>query len=189
VDPEIFFSYLTMIAPGVKRVHVVYSPQSSAWLIHDALEASKKYSFALLTYKSRDIRSSALIYRDILSKSKPGEDAVWLLPDPVAADDTLILPLLLRGAWDQSIVVFASNPAYVRRGALFGLFPDNKEMGKSLAHIAEGFVHGDEAMRVESNIVPLKDVQAAINVRTAEHIGLFISDSMRQKFSLLFPSP
>lgn len=186
-DPELFFDYLTLIAPGVKRVHVVYSPESSAWLIRDALEASKRRSFRLLTYKSPDIKGSALIYRDILAGSRPGEDAIWLLPDPVAADDKLILPLLLRGAWDQSILVFSSNPAHVRRGALFALFPDNREMGRSLAEMTKSYLGGEEEM--ENHIVPLKDVQAAINVRTAEHVGLFISDEKRQKFSLVFPTP
>ena len=113
---------------------------------------------------------------------------MWLLPDPVAVDDRLILPLLLRGAWDQSILVFSSNPAHVRRGALFALFPDNKEMGKSLARMSEIYIKGGEAS-MDNNIVPLHDLQAAINVRTAEHIGLFISDEQRQKFSLIFPTP
>jgi putative ABC transport system substrate-binding protein len=187
VDPEIFFNYLTMIAPGVKRVHVVYSAQSSAWLIQEAREVAKKHGFQLMAYKSEDIRGSALIYRDILAKSRPSEDAIWLLPDPVVVDDKLILPLLLQGAWDQSILIFSSNPGYVRRGALFALYPDNTEMGRSLAKMAERHMHDEEDM--EDHIIPLSDVQAALNIRTAEHVGLFISDDKRQKFTLIFPTP
>jgi putative ABC transport system substrate-binding protein len=196
-DPEEFFTYLEQLAPAVKRVHVVYSPQNSAWLIQAAKGSANNRNFQLIAYKSADIKSSALIYRDIINKSRPGEDAIWLLPDPVAVDDRVILPLLLRGAWDQNILVFSSNPAHVRRGALFALFPENKEMGKSLAKMTDIYVKermtdiyvkgGEEPL--ENNIVPLRDLQAAINVRTAEHIGLSISDEQRQKFSLVFPAP
>jgi putative ABC transport system substrate-binding protein len=186
IDPEIFFNYLTMIASGVKRVHVVYSVQSSAWLIQDAREVAKKHGFQLMAYKSQDIRGAALIYRDILAKSRPSEDAIWLLPDPVAVDDKLILPLLLQGAWDQSILIFSSNPGYVRRGVLFALYPNNEEMGKSLAKMADRYMHEKD---MEDHIIPLSDVQAALNIRTAEHVGLFISDDKRQKFTLIFPAP
>ena len=187
-DPEIFLTYLEQIAPAVKRVHVVYSPQSSEWLVRIARSSASKRNFQLIAYKSEDIKSSALIYRDILRKSRPGEDAIWLLPDPVAVDDRLILPLLLRGAWDQGILVFSSNPTHVRRGALFALFPDNKAMGKSLAKMAETYLSGDER-HMDNHVVPLRDLQAAINVRTADHIGLFISQEQRRKFALIFPAP
>lgn len=187
-DPEIFFTNLEQIAPAVKRVHVVYSPQSSEWLVRIAQASASKRNFQLLTYKSEDIKTSALIYRDILKKSRPGEDAIWLLPDPVAVDDRFILPLLLRGAWDQGILVFSSNPTHVRRGALFALYPDNKAMGKSLARLTESHMSGDGG-NMDNHIVPLRDLQAAINVRTADHIGLFISQEQRQKFALVFPAP
>lgn len=188
VDPEIFFSYLEQIAPSVKRVHVVYNSESSAWLVQSARASANKRHLQLIAYKSEDIKNSAIIYRDILNKSQPGQDAIWLIPDAVAIDDKIIFPLLLKGAWDQNVLVFSSNPTHVRRGALFALFPDNKAMGKSLAEMAETYL-SDNGEKITDNIVLLKDVQAAINVRTAEHLGLLISNEQRQKFALIFPAP
>lgn len=187
-DPEIFFTYLEQIAPSVKRVHVVYNPENSNWLIQYARSAANKRNFQLIAYKSDDIKISALIYRDILNKTQPGQDAIWLLPDAVTVDDKIILPLLVKGAWDQGISVFSSNPTHVKRGTLFALFPDNKAMGKSLAKMAGSNSAGNRE-KMNGNIVLLRDLQAAINVRTAEHIGLSISDEQRQKFSLVFPTP
>ena len=187
-DPEMLFARLEQLAPSVKRVHAVYSPESSDWLIQLARSAASKRNFQFIAYQSEDIKSSALVYRDILNKSRPGEDAIWLLPDPVAVDDKVILPLLLKSAWEDSVLIFSSNPAHVKRGALFALFPDNESMGRSLAKMAEIYATRD-GENTNSKIVPLRDMQAAINVRTAEHIGLFISDEQRRNFTLIFPAP
>ena len=153
-----------------------------------ARASANKYHFKLNAYKSDDIKSSALIYRDILEKSRPGEDAIWLLPDPVAVDNKIILPLLLRGAWNNNVLLFSSNPAHVKRGALFAMFPDNRLMGISLARMAESY-SGYNASLAINNVVPLKDLQTAINVRTAEHFGLSLSNEERTGYALIFPSP
>ena len=187
-DPKLLLDRLKRLAPSVKRVHVVYNSSSSEWLIRIAQASLSKYNFKLNSYISDDIKSSALIYRDILEKSRPGEDAIWLLPDPVAVDSKIILPLLLKGAWNNNVVLFSSNPAHVKRGALFAMFPDNRSMGISLARMAE-FYSGDSASIRNNNILPLQELQAAINVRTAEHIGLTLSNDERKSYALIFPTP
>ena len=187
-DPYLLFERLHQLAPSVKRVHVVYSPRSSEWLVDIARKMASKFNFQLLTYKSSDIKNSALIYRDILNKTRPEEDAIWLLPDPVAVDNKITFPLLLRGAWNNNVFLFSSNPANVKRGALFAMFPDNKLMGMSLARMAESYL-GDDATDMSNSVVPLKDLQAAINVRTADHIGLRLSSEERKDYALIFPAP
>jgi putative ABC transport system substrate-binding protein len=187
-DPDLLLERLTHLAPSIKRVHVVYSPHYSEWLVQIARKVAGKFKVQLRTYKSDDIKSSALIYRDILNKSHPGEDAIWLLPDPVAVDNKIVFPLLLRGAWNNDVLLFSSNPAHVKRGALFAMFPDNKSMGMSLARMAGSYV-GENAADMSNTVVPLKDLQAAINVRTADHIGLTLSNRERKDYALIFPAP
>ena len=187
-DPHLLLERLNHLAPSVKRVHVVYSPDDSEWLIQIAQNVCSKLNIKLRAYKSNDIKASALIYRDILNNTRPGEDAIWLLPDPVAVDSRIILPLLLRGAWNNNIELFSSNPGYVKRGALFALFPDNKLMGRSLAKLAESYL-GADAAEMRNFITPLKDLQAAINVRTADHNGLTLSSEERKDYALIFPAP
>lgn len=185
-DPVKLLAHLKRLVPTVKRVHVVYSAANSAWLVQIARDSCKKLNLQLRAYESEDIKSSALIYRDILSKSNPGEDAIWLLPDPVAVDNRITLPLLLRGAWNNYVLLISSNPYQVKRGALFALFPDNKLMGVSLAKMAESYLN-DDAADMSNKVVPLEDLQAAINVRTAEHIGLVLSNEERKDYALVFP--
>ena len=186
--PDLLFERLHHLAPSVKRVHVVYTPRTSEWLVDIARNIADKFNFQLHTYKSDDIKSSALIYRNILNKSRPGEDAIWLLPDPVAVDNRITFPLLLRGAWNNNVLLFSSNPAHVKRGALFAMFPDNKLMGMSLARMAESYL-GDDAADMRNTVVSLRDLQAAINLRTADHIGLTLLNEERKDYALIFPAP
>lgn len=187
-DPELLIAHLKQLAPSVKRLHVVYSPERNNWLVQIARDSIEKFNLKLLTYKSNDIKSSALIYRDILSKSRPGEDAIWLPPDPVAVDSKIIFPLLLRETWNNNVLLISSNPTQVKRGALFALFPDNKLMGISLENMAESYF-GVDAADMKNTVLPLKDLQAAINVRTAEHLGLPLSSEERKDYTLIFPAP
>ena len=187
-DPDLLLERLTYLAPSIKRVHVVYSPRSSEWLVKIADKVAGQFNLQLRSYKSEDIKSTALIYRDILNTSHPGEDAIWVLPDPVAIDNKITFPLLLRGAWDNNILLFSNNPSLVKRGALFALFPDNKLMGRSLAKMAESYI-GDDAANMKNAVVPLRDLLAAINVRTADHIGLRLSNEERKDYALIFPAP
>jgi putative ABC transport system substrate-binding protein len=187
-DPELVLAHLVRLAPSVKRVHVVYSPDRSEWLVQIAQNSAKKFGLQLFAYKSNDIKNSALIYRDILSKARPEEDAIWLLPDPVAVDSKIILPLLLRETWNNSLFLISSSPTYVKRGALFALFPDNRSMGRSLEKMAETYL-GDDAVDMNNTVLPLKDLQAAINVRTAEHLGLALTGAQRKDYALIFPAP
>lgn len=187
-DPELLLAHLKRIEPSVKKLHIVYSPKYSSWLVDLAKAAAKKFNLEFHAYKSRDISSSALIYRDVLNASHPGEDAILLLPDPVAVDSRITLPLLLRGAWNNDVILFSSNPAQVKRGALFALYPNNKKMGGSLAKLAESNIKAN-AKDIKNTILPLTDLLAAINVRTAEHLGLTISSKERKGYELIFPAP
>ena len=97
-----------------------------------------------------------------------------------------VLPLVLQESWNRSLAVFSSSFGHVRRGVLFSLYPDNVELGKSLAGLALGILasgnHGGRGM------MPLRDVRIAVNLRTAQHLGLDLS-RQQQSFDLVFPEP
>ena len=179
VAPEVYFSQLKKLAPQVKRVHVVYNPTISAWVIDFAKASARLAGVELLSYQSKNIKDSALLYRDILRLSKPMEDAIWLMPDASSVDDSVILPLILKEAWNRNLVVFSGNPAHAKRGALFSLYPDNVLMGKALARLALQRSNA-QVEPGRDRLRPLRDVQAAINLRTADHLGLRLSSEQRR---------
>lgn len=186
-DPAALFDRLKTLAPGVTRVTVVYSPERSAWLIDLARRAAQSRGLVLNALPATDVRETAVLYRDFLAEQEDGADAIWLPQDPLSVDDRAILPFILEEAWEKSLVVFSSNPAYVRRGVLFSLYPDNVGMGRSLAALAVGGLQN--ATPENARIAPLQDLRIAVNLRTADHLRLKLTPRQRHEFDLVFPSP
>jgi len=92
-----------------------------------------------------------------------------------------VLQMVLRAAWDRNLVVFSSNPSHVPKGALFALFPDNQAMGRHLGVVIAGRNGHSPAL------APLEQLNTAINIRTADHLGLGLS-AADARFDMVFPS-
>jgi putative ABC transport system substrate-binding protein len=186
-DPEEIFSRLKWLAPQVKRVFVVYNPDQNTWLIGLAKRAATRHGIELVSYAADDLHTAVLRYREIMERASNSSDSVWLPLDSTTVDDRVILPLVLEAAWDKRFVVFSSNPAHAQRGALFSVYPDNLALGERLAEIAVRLEKGgDDSSGI---ITPLKDLKIAVNLRTADHLGLQFSPGQQRQFGLVFPSP
>jgi len=84
------------------------------------------------------------------------------------------------------VVFFSSIGTHAKNGALFSLYPDYAGLGKSLATMANEYY--DNKFKHHQKIVPLDDLQVAVNIRTADHLNLDINNTGK-KFDLVFPSP
>lgn len=183
-DPSILFQYLAELAPQVRQVAVIYNQQLNGWLIELAHQAAAGQGIELDARGVDNLRQAAEQYREVLRCEREGACAVWVLQDPATVDDRAILPLILKKAWDNHLVVFSSSPSHVRKGALFSLFPDNYAMGQRLAELA---ARASRANRGDAMIEPLRNVRIAVNLRTAEHLGLRFSSKTRGAFDMIFP--
>lgn len=183
-DPALLFARLHALAPQVKRVHVIYDPRQNGWLLRLARDAARTQGLELDAQEARDLKTAVRLYQEVLAQADPERDALWLPQDPTTVDENTILPLVLREAWDRRLPVFSSSFGHVRRGVLFSLFPDNLGLGRNLAGAALGLIGAaDGAGR---GVSPLKDVQMAVNLRTAKHLGLVFSARQQQGFDLVF---
>lgn len=186
-DPEIFFDRLKSIVPSAKEVTVIFDPRQKAWEIERARKAAKAQGLTLNAFPTEDLRLSAELYRKVLGQIKDGSIAIWLPQDNAAMDEQALLPVVLQEAWEKNFVVFSGNLDHVRKGALFSLYPDNFGMGRSLATLAlDRLKNGAISTSV---INPLRDLLLAVNLRTAEHLGLHFASRDRQQFDLVFPTP
>lgn len=183
-DPALLFARMKTLRPSIKRVFVVYDPGFNDWLIKLAKDAANAQGLELVVYKAQDLRSTLRFYQDIFSAADSGNDALWLPQDPTTVEDSSILPLVLQESWNQGIAVFSSNFGHVRRGVLFSLYPDNEAMGKSLAGLAEDILNS-EGESGRRGLMSLRDVQGAVNLRTAKHLG--INPARLKSFDTTFP--
>lgn len=186
-DPALLVGRLKTFAPTVRRIHVVYDPRQSGWLIQMAKDSVRAQGLELVAYEAADLKAAVHHYQSILAAADPRRDAVWLPQDTTAVDESVILPMVLRESWNRNLTVFSSSVAHVRRGALFALYPNNVELGRNLAHSALQYLSSGASPR-KGGLAPLREVLVAVNLRTAAHLGLDL-EADAQAFDLVFPEP
>ena len=183
-DPALLFARMKALMPTTKRIFVVYNPGFNSWLIKLAKEAASAQGLDLVVFPANDLREAVQSYQKIFSEANGRSDVVWLPQDPITVEENSILPLVLQDSWNQGIAVISSNFGHVRRGVLFALYPDNEALGKRLAGLAEDILNSEAKTEI-TGLMTLLDVQSAVNVRTAKHLGI---NPMRLKgFNLNFP--
>lgn len=188
-DPASLLQRLITIAPKVTRVIVVYQREQDRWMIDKAMTAAQLLGITLHTVPAENIQEAANKYREILNNQLSGSDALWLPQDSAVLDEQAILPMILKEAWDRRLIVFSSNPSFVKKGVLFALYPDNYNMGRSLGAMARRLqAPGYRDDPAAQNIEALRDLLIAFNVRTAAHLDIKFSREEANSFDLVFPS-
>ena len=184
-DPSLLFQRLHALAPKTRRVYLIYNPERHQWLLPWAEMAAKQHELALITRPATNIRSAARLYRELVNEMESGRDALWILQDSTLTGDTSLLSYLLQEAWQRRLLIFSSSPAHVRRGALFSLYADKQGLGRDLGRLALRVISND----AKPGLRPTNEVNIAVNLRTASHLGLSISYQQQRQFNLVFPRP
>jgi ABC-type uncharacterized transport system substrate-binding protein len=181
-DPKVILDKLMLLSPSVGRIHVVKKSQGSDLQLDGASKYLASSEKELIVHQSADIRDAANIYARLIDNATEG-DAIWILQDGSYVNSA-IFSLLLDAAWNKNLVVFSSNPMHVKRGALFAVYPDNKNMGASLGRLANKVLLGD----VELGMQTLHDTFLAVNERTSNHLGISLSKDVKESIDLLMPA-
>lgn len=181
-NPDEFMRLLRQVAPGVRRVHVVYNKHNSEWYIKKAIVAANSRGITLRSYQADSVNEAAVLYKEIMTKAVSSKDAVWILMDRVVPQK-VVLPEILHQAWDKNIVTFSSNPLHVKQGVLFALYPDYEKVGYDLAELTGEVISNSAA----NAVYPATGMKTSVNVRTASHLGLRISPLQLEKFDSVFP--
>lgn len=183
-DPAVLFARLRALLPDLRRVIVVYDPQKSDWLIRLAREAARSQGLELSAHVAGDLGKAAQLYPQLFSSADNRRDAVWLPHDSTTVEESTILPLVLTESWNSGVPLFSSNVLHVKKGALFAMGPNNVELGRTLASSAMSVIAGEGKRR---SLLPLRELQTAINQRTASHLGLNLGQQNR--FDFVYPQP
>lgn len=185
-DPALLFDRMKALMPGVRKIHVVFDPRHSAWLIRIARDAARNAGLELNAVEAGDLKSALHQYQGILANADVRRDALWLPQDPTTVEDSTVLPAVLQECWTRNLALFSSSLSHVKRGALFTLYPNTSNLGRNLAITALDQLTGNSSATATQ---PLRDVLAAINVRTANHLGLNFDSRQQQGFDLVFTDP
>ncbi len=181
-DPALLLGHLRALVPATRRVIVIYNPAHNQWLVRLAREAARVLGLELAAFEARDLASAARLYQSAFEGAEGRGEALWLPIDPTTVDEAVILPLVLREAWNRSVPIVSSSVLHVKKGALFSLYPDNLELGRSLADLAIEMLAGAPPA---PGVTPLRSVHGALNLRTASHFGIPITPRIQRAFRVL----
>ncbi|MCA9641203.1 MAG: hypothetical protein KC492_10935 [Myxococcales bacterium] len=173
---------LRLLDIEVKRIWTVYQPSEDQWLIDDA-RRHLAVGVELHAITVDDLKLATRQLAQALARSEVG-DAVWLPANPRLVSARYTLPFLIDESWKRRVPIVSSTLSHVRLGVLAATFPDPKALGERLAQQAARLAHG---AAVPSQLMPLEDVQRALNMRTARHLGLSLSEGVLRQFVLKFP--
>ncbi|MES2163184.1 MAG: ABC transporter substrate binding protein [Pseudomonadota bacterium] len=185
-DPALLFGMLKTLLPGIRRVIVVYNPASNEAQIRLAREAARGLGLELVALEASDLAGAARAYEAQFAAADGHRDALWLPQDATTVEETTILPLVLKESWSRNLPVFSSSVLHVKKGVLFGMYPNNVQLGRDLAALALAMQNGDMPKR---GVTPLRAVRSALNSRTASHIGLNLVSGQQRSFDAVFPEP
>jgi putative ABC transport system substrate-binding protein len=185
-DPALLFGMLKTLLPAARRVIVVYNPQFNEALMRRAREAARMQGLELVALEANSLAAAARIYESQFGAADGRRDALWLPQDSTTVDEATILPLVLKESWSRALPVFSSSVLHVKKGVLFGMYPNNQQLGRDLATLALAIQNGETVRR---EVAPLRALHTALNTRTASHLGLRIVASQQRNFDAIFPQP
>jgi putative ABC transport system substrate-binding protein len=180
-DPKVLFSSLNMLAPSIKKVHVLHS-DSSRWQVNNAITHAPDFGIEIVAEEINDLKTAVNRYQDLMLSIDPEINALWLPLDSITVNEQVILPQVLELAWERNIVLFSSKPEHAKRGVLFSTFPDHFELGRELVITVQKLQQG----KISASVVPLQQVLLAVNLRTAAHLGMEYKQEVLRKISITF---
>ena len=163
---------------------MVFNPRRDRWLIERAEPAARALDLVLLPLEAVDPSAAARQFLQVLRAADAGADALWLVADTGVVEPETILPTVIEQSWQRKLAVFSGSLQHVRRGVLFALYPDNRQLGRRLAELALR-VMADP--RARPGIEPLRAIRRALSLRVASHLDLKVSQEMERQFDWVLP--
>ena len=182
-EESLIVTKLHVLAPEVRRVFVRVRSHDNIIDLKSAQLAFNQLGIQLHIHEAEDLRAAAGIYRKVIRSLGSG-DAVWI-PSGDRFVGNALLSILLQASWKSEFVVFSSNPTHVKRGALFSVYPDNFQMGVRLGELARKIAEGEQQ---QAGMEPLQSVFVTLNERTSNHLGILLTDDMKEHIDLVLPA-
>lgn len=164
-DPARVFALLRQIAPRVRRIGAVYSPNAAGALVAAGREAARANGLELHALPVATIGDAIKAFHRF--EREIAVDALWLLPDAVATQQETVHYALEIADWKRIAVVGLSR-WYVAQGALFALAPRPETHGAQAARLALDVLRSGKPQGIRY----AAEYALYVNARAARRLGL-----------------
>ncbi|MFC1975999.1 ABC transporter substrate-binding protein [Chloroflexota bacterium] len=163
--------WLVQIVPTIEQIYIPYNPedQSPVLALETLSEAAMKLGVELITHEVRNLEEVMVAIENIPEEA----DAIFLLPDSLVATRASDL---VEAATELQLPTSGANAEVVKaHGVLISYAMGQISSGKQAARLADQIFQGIKPADLP---VETAEFYLAINLKTAEAIGLDISDEI-----------
>jgi putative ABC transport system substrate-binding protein len=154
------------LVPTLKTLGVIYDPAKTGTMVLEARSSVATLGLQLLAAPVSTPKEVPAALRSLLGKI----EALWMVPD-----DTVVTPdsfkFLLLTALENNLPFVTVSDIFVEAGALASLSPDYTDVGRQGCQLATALTSG-RLRPADAMVVPPAKVNLAINLKTADKIGL-----------------
>jgi putative ABC transport system substrate-binding protein len=169
--------WLVRIVPTIEEIYVPYNPQdqSPVLALETLSEAATKLGIELITCEVRNPEEIMPAIENIPEEA----DAIFFLPDSLVA--TRMSDLIIA-AVELQLPTSGANVEIVKDGLLTSYGMEQISSGKQAARLADQIFQGVKPADLP---IEMAEFYLAINLRTAEAIGLDISDEVLRQADII----
>ena len=171
---------LRTIVPTLTRIGVLYNPNKTGRALKRARGEAKKLGLDLVAHAVTSPKEVPTALREIV----PQVQALWLLPDStVLTEDSF--DFLLKVTLEHNVPVVGFSSGLVQKGALVSTYIRYDDVGKQAAELAQALLNEGRSRTLNGMIAP-KPLRLAINLKTANFLGLSVSPHALNRFDTRF---
>lgn len=168
--------------PHLHRVGVLYDDAHSGEFMRHAHYAAKQQGLELVAvsiHRQEDIPPTV---RAIVSQI----DVLWLIQDATVVSESAI-PFFLESTLQAKVPIFTFSSTLVQQGALGALVLDPLAIGQQAASLAMRQIKGARAL--VGSLQPPEGMQLALNLNSAEYLGITVAPEVIRLAGHLFSGP
>lgn len=173
------FASLLEVVPKIQRIGVIYNPDESRFIVEEGQATANRMNLGLVTYP---VYSEAEV-PGALTALRPKIDALWLVSDRIVLT-TQSLQYVFLFAFQTNLPLMGLSEHFVKMGALVAVGPDYEDVGRQSGELAAQILSGKATSDLP--VASPRKVMLALNLRTAEIIGLRIPDNVVKRASSIY---
>ena len=172
VNPGNQFLNLSLFAPKIRRIGVIYSPTNSSEIVAQARKAVQMLGIQLVERPIEHRQDFRRTYRQLA----PSIDGLWILNDPVTFTVDNMSWLENRCLADR-LVCIGQSRNLAEMGLLLSVRPDVSNIGVQAASMATNILKRSQSPASIGVMEPL-GTNLYVNSKTAQRIGIELSDKV-----------
>lgn len=170
IPTEVQFRYFKKIIPGIKKIGVLYTANTSA-LIPSARAVARGMGIELTAVEVDDFKQLPAALDSLAGKV----EGIWSVADPALFDPQATRYILLN-TLRKGIPFMGFSRYVVESGALFALDFDYKAVGFQAGQIANRILSGEDPSGIRVSAADV--IWFHYNERTAQHINVNIPEEL-----------